>query len=282
MKNKGAGLQFVGLAGITQSCINAVMRYLQYGDIISRVLIITSDQSHALILHMETDEVVVVKSGFSSGYHGEGPHGFAFILALLHAYGIDIEEYLVDESIIEKIDGSRLTYSELQKIEESRPTRPSHWYKYIYVYGDEFENKMKLWKRFRNVIPYSIIDPRLFELAITFWEAPGDKILLGYRKLEDIVRSRCGIEEHGNKLFSKAFREDTSILYWPGINSAEQVGRANLFIGTFGAFRNRRAHKELDEDSRNQLSEFLALNQLFQLESESMLRPKESKHNDDN
>ena len=93
MKNKGAGLQFVGMAGITKSCTDAVLRYLQYGDIISKVLIITSDQSHALILRMETDEVVAVKSGFSSGYHGGGPRGFAYVLALLHAYEIDIEEY---------------------------------------------------------------------------------------------------------------------------------------------------------------------------------------------
>ncbi len=280
MKNKSTGLQFVGLVGITESCIDAVLRYLQYGDIISRVLIITCDQSHALILYMETDEVVVVKSGFSSGYGGEGPHGFAYVLALLHAYEIDIEEYVVNNSIIENIDSSQLTYSELQKIEDSRPVRPARWYDYIYVFGEKFDSKMRLWQNFPNVIPYSIIDPRLFDLAITFWEAPSDKIMLGYRKLEDIVRSRCGIEEHGTKLFSKAFRENTSILYWPDINSAEQAGRANLFIGTFGAFRNRRAHKELDEDSRNQLSEFLALNQLFQLESESLLRPKQDKLND--
>ena len=280
MKNKGAGLQFVGMAGITESCTYAVLRYLQYDDIISRVLIITSEQDHALILHMENDGVVAIKSGFSSGYHGEGPHGFAYVLALLHAYDIDIEEYLVNESIIEKIDGSRLTYSELQKIEESQPVRPARWYDYIYVYKDEFKNKLKLWSRFPNVIPYSIIDPRLFDLAITFWEAPDDKILLGYRKLEDIVRSQCDIEEHGTKLFSKAFMGDSSILYWPDIISAEQAGRANLFIGTFGAFRNRRAHKELNENSRNQLSEFLALNQLFQLESKSLLRPKEGEQND--
>ena len=280
MKNKGAGLQFVGMAGITESCTNAVLRYLQYGDVISRVLIITSEQNHALILHMESDGVVAVKSGFSSGYHGEGPHGFAYVLALLHTYDVDIEEYLVNESIIEKIDGARLTYSELKKIEESRPVRPARWYDYIYVYKNEFKNKLKLWGKFPNVIPYSIIDLRLFDLAITFWEAPDDKILSGYRKLEDIVRSRCDIEEHGTKLFSKAYMGNSSILYWPDINSVEEAGRANLFIGTFGAFRNRRAHKELNENSRNQLSEFLALNQLFQLESESLLRPKESKHND--
>ena len=280
MKNKGAGLQFVGLAGITQSCIDAVLRYLQYGDVISRVSIITSEQDHALILHMEDDGVVVIKSGFSSGYGGEGPHGFAYVLSLLHTYNIDIKEYLVNESIIEKIDASRLTYSELQKIEESRPARPSHWYHYIYVFKDKYESKVKLWSRLPNVIPYSIIDPRLFDLAINFWETPDDKIMLGYRKLEDIVRSRCGIEEHGTKLFSKAFMGNSSILYWPDINSAEQAGRANLFIGTFGAFRNRRAHKELEENSRNQLSEFLALNQLFQLESESLLRPRKGEQND--
>jgi hypothetical protein len=275
MKDKNTGLQFVGLAGITEPCTDAVLRYLQYGDVISRVMIFTSEQEHALILHMENGNVVVVKSGFSSGYGGRGPHDFAYVLALLHAYNNDIEEYSVNESIIESIDGSRLTYSELKKIEESRPFRPARWYDYIYAFKNEFETKEKLWNRFPNVIPYSIINPRLFDLAITFWEAPDDKILSGYRKLEDIVRSRCGIEEHGTKLFSKAFMGNTSILYWPDINPAEQTGRANLFIGTFGAFRNRRAHKELKENPQSQLSEFLVLNQLYQLESESLKRPNE-------
>ena len=60
-------IQFAGKAGITQSCINAILRYLQFNDSLSKVLIITNKQSHALVLYTEDHEIIAIKSGFSSG-----------------------------------------------------------------------------------------------------------------------------------------------------------------------------------------------------------------------
>jgi len=85
-------IQFAGEAGITQSCINAILRYLQFNDSLSKVLIITNKQSHALVLYTEDHEIIAIKSGFSSGYSGEGPKGFAYSLSHLDEYGIEIEE----------------------------------------------------------------------------------------------------------------------------------------------------------------------------------------------
>lgn len=268
-------LQFSGVPGITKQCVNAVLRYLQFGDSISKVIIVTSKQSHALIIYTEQHEIIAVKSGFTSGYIGEGSSGFAYVLSLLDAIEIDIEEYLVDVKIIEKIDNSRLTDLELRKIENSRPVRPTRWHNYIYDFRDRFSSKEELLARFPPVIPFSIIDQRLFDLSVSFWSSPGDKILVGYRRLEDVIRERCNLDGHGSKLFQKAFLGDKSVLVWDGLTSGEAAGRANLFTAAYGGFRNRRAHKEMKEDSKGDLVEFLTLNQLFELESTSKLRSEE-------
>ncbi len=264
-------IQFAGIAGITQHCIDAVLRYLQFGDSITKLLILTNNHNHALVLYTEQDEVIAIKAGFASGYPGEGPRGLAYILTLLNTLEIEINEFDVAKKVIEKIDCSCLTDSELDKIVNSRPVRPTRWRTYIYDYGNKYSTK-ELLARFPHVIPFTIIDSRLFDLSVSFWDAPGDKILQGFKRLEGLIRERCDLDDHGSKLFQKAFLGDKSILLWPGLNTGEITGRANLFISTYGAFRNRRAHKEIEEDSKSQLTEFLALNLLFILEAESTVR----------
>lgn len=264
-------IQFAGIAGITQQCIDAVLRYLQYGGSIKKIVILTNNHNHALVLYTEQAEVVAIKAGFASGYPGEGPRGFAYILTLLNTLEIEINEYDIARNVIEKIDCSRLTDSELDKIVNSRPVRPTRWRNYIYDLENKYSTK-ELLARFPYVIPFSIIDSRLFDLSASFWDAPGDKILQGFKRLEDVIRERCELDNHGSKLFQKAFLGDKSILLWPGLNTGEITGRANLFISTYGAFRNRRAHKEIKEDPKSQLTEFLALNLLFILEAESKVR----------
>jgi len=268
-------IHFVGNDGLTESCINAILRYLQFGDHILKALILTSEQDHALILYIEDDEIVAVRTGFTSGYPGEGPRGLAFVLSLLEKLEITIEEYDVKRNILEKINSGHLSNSELEKIEKLRPIIPIRWKKYIYDHDKNQLNKEALLKRFPPVIPFSIIDPRLFDLALSFWDAPGDKIFNGYKKLEDAIREHCHLDEYGSKLFKKAFLGDNSILHWPGLTSGEAVGRANLFIAMYGGFRNRRAHKEVAEDPKSELEEFLTLNLLFRLESRSKMRAKD-------
>jgi len=196
-------IQFAGEAGITQSCVNAVLRYLQFNDSLSKALIITNKNSHALVLYKEDHEIIAIKFGFSSGYPGEGSKGFAYILSLLDEYDIEIDEYEVKNNVIDNINRSRLKMTELEKIENSKPVRPSRW-RGDYVYKDRYSKKENLLSKFPYTIPFSIIDPRIFDLSISFWKAPGDKILTGYKRLEGVIRERCGLNDHGSKLFKKA------------------------------------------------------------------------------
>jgi hypothetical protein len=58
------------------------------------------------------------------------------------------------------------------------------------------------------------------------------------------------------------------MLTWPVNDDGEKNGRANLFTGTFMAYRNPRAHRE--HSSEELLAEFLLLNQLYRLEFEAV------------
>jgi hypothetical protein len=63
----------------------------------------------------------------------------------------------------------------------------------------------------------------------------------------------------------------TPFLSWGTDDPAEQVGMGNPFVSAFLAHRNPRAHRELDDDSLSQLSEFLLLNHLYRLEERAYM-----------
>jgi hypothetical protein len=68
-----SGISYVGLGGISLTCAKAVMSILVSGDDIQKATILTSNNAHGFLLQIGEDDLVAVKSGFSSGYKGEGP-----------------------------------------------------------------------------------------------------------------------------------------------------------------------------------------------------------------
>ena len=268
-RNLLAGIQYVGLSGISKDCKDAVMRLLQYRDEITLARILSCSNQHCLLLTVNPGDLIAVKSGFGSGYQGEGAHAFSYVLQLLDAHKIPIEEHDVGLDVIERLDNSSLTMADISKLNAARPIRPRRWPNYVSKSDWENKDKGAAWKEFNPVIPFAIIDSRISDLAISFWENPDDKLLTGYRRLEDIVRKRTGIKEHGAKLFSQAF-EGAAKLGWKKLNSGEQIGRGLLFKAAYMAHRNPRAHRELKEYAHEQLTEFLLLDNLFLLESKSV------------
>jgi len=212
-------------------------------------------------------DLLAVKSGFTSGYGGEGPHTFSYILQVLRAHCSNIDEYNVSEDLIERLDSSALTQLDIVTLDEARPIRPTRWYDYVLKDDLEITGDGRLFREFRPILPYAIIDGRIVDLALSFWDGPDDKLLTGYRRLEDIVRERTGINEHGAKLFSQAFLGPAAKLSWENLNSGEINGRGSLFASTYNAYRNPRAHRELESHSIELLTEFLLLNHLLEKES---------------
>lgn len=264
-----AGIEYAGLAGISKGCQDAVMRLLQYGDQVTHVRILTDSKTHCLLLTINVGDLVAVKSGFSSGYSGEGPHTFSYVLQLLESHGAEIEEFDVAKDVIERLDSSALTKSDLVSLDAANPVRPSRWYDYVSERDWEKARAGDFWREFEPVVPFAIIDTRITDLAISFWQDPDDRLLTGYRRLEDTVRKRTRIDEHGAKLFSRAFLGPSRKLGWKDLGESEHEGRSTLFVAAYKAFRNPRAHRERHEYRNQQLAEFLLLNHLFMLEKEA-------------
>lgn len=267
------GLQYHGLAGVSEACLNGVMRLIQYGDRITGARILSCGNTHCLLLTINNGDLVFIGSGFRSGYGGQGPRTFSQVLRLLEDHGAEIDEITVQQEILDRIDSTSLTRVDVEAMETARPRRPSRWYDYVYDDHWVDKGRRRIWSGFPPTIPFSIIDHRIIDLAVDFWEAPDERLLTGYRRLEDTIRARIESTEHGRKLFSLAFMGTDSKLLWKGVDGAEQAGRANLFTGAYMAHRNPRAHRELPGSSDQELAEFLLLNHLYMLEREARLRP---------
>src|ERR1041384_2793130 len=128
------------------------MRLLQYGDQITEARILSNDRDHCFLLINNIGDATAVKSGFSSGYSGEGPHAFSFVIQLLEAHGVRIREYNVSGELIERVDMSALTEKDIESIEFLRPVRPIRWHEYILDERWERDDVARLWQEFDPLI----------------------------------------------------------------------------------------------------------------------------------
>lgn len=266
-----AGIQYVGLDGITSSCIKAITRLLSSDELIKSASLITCNEHHAFILNTDFDEPIAVKAGFASGYSGEGSRGLATALVLLYRHNIEIEEYIVDSSFMERLASSCLLTKDIELIENGKPRRPSRWSDYVYDQKLELGEKGgHLTRHYPLAVPFAIIDDRIMDLAVSFPQNQDTAIISAYRRLEDLIRKRTGLSGEGSKLFSKAFMQEDSPLRWDVPDESEVKGRASLFSAIYMAFRNARVHREIPPSSDAELREFLLVNELYRLEAEAM------------
>lgn len=266
-----AGIQYLGLDGITQSCLVALVSLIGREDLITAAALLTCEQSHGFFIWTEFDEIIAIKAGFSSGYGGEGPRGLATALTLLQRHRVEVEEYVVDALFMDRLSASCLLQQDIDHVEQANPLRPRRWYDYVYAY----EHVVKLDGNglahcYNLSVPFGLIDHRIMDLALTFRSNPDGSIISAFRRLEDVFRVRTGLAGEGTRLFGNAFGGDNPVLRWDVPDLGECRGRAQLFSAAFMAFRNARVHRELQLDMKSALREFLVVNELFCLESEAM------------
>lgn len=263
------GLQYVGRAGTSAVCLDAILRILQFGDTINKARLLTHENRHCFLLHVNERFWVAVKSGFASGYAGEGPKTLAMALQILDLHKADIEEYEVAHPVLDRLDRSALKCADFATLMSVKPVRPLRWYEYLPRTYSRESDAEKLWQRFPMTIPFAALDGRLTDLALDFFNQPDEALMKGFRRLEEAVRSHAQVDGHGAKLFRKAFDSQKGVLVWQGLTPAETESRLNLFSAAFGACRNPRAHREIKSSRRDQVSEFLLLNMLFRMEREA-------------
>ncbi|MDP0502023.1 MAG: TIGR02391 family protein, partial [Verrucomicrobiota bacterium JB022] len=257
-----------------RACIDAILRFIHFGDVIDKAVILThesgSDCTHAIYLSINGGlEEIIVKAGFASGYPGEGPGGLAYVLSLLEALEVPIDESVLDGRMFQKIENCTVTSWNLEKLIEKNRVRPHRYSDYIYGIRSLRMDEGRWQTRFPVSMPYSLIDDRLIDLAVQFRNNPKNSLNNAHTRLEDTIRKRIESEEHGSKLFSEAFLGKNSKLEWEGLSDGVAAGRAKLFSDVYSGFRNRRMHREFDETNDEQLYEFLLVNQLFRLEAQA-------------
>jgi hypothetical protein len=170
------GIQYVGLAGSTRECEDAIVHLIQCGESVERTRILSNSNSHCLLLTVGGGDIIAVRSGFASGYGGTGPLAFSFVLQLLDLHGADIDEYEVSPAIIDRVDNARLSIGDIDKLDAMRPVRPSRWPDYVLQQHWQQAEDGTLWRNFPAIIPLAIIDSRLADLAKTFWDSADDRL----------------------------------------------------------------------------------------------------------
>jgi hypothetical protein len=268
-----AGIQYLGLDGITEPCVSAIGQQMSGNEITLKACLLTCESHHAFLLFTESNNVVAIKSGFASGYSGEGAHGLAKALMLLYRHNVEIEEYIVDQAFFERLEFSCLRQTDVEAIENGNPVRPRKWHDYVYDRGLNLHSeKQQLSRHYPAGIPFGLIDERIIDLAIKFRNDDDAAIIAAFRRLEDVVRTRTGLLGEGVKLFSKAFLSDDSPLGWDVSDEGELKGRGSLFGAAFMAYRNARVHREIKSGSLSSLREFLLVNELYHLEAEALTK----------
>ena len=276
-----ASIEYHGSPDTTASCVRAVERLLLYDPRIEDARLLTCgkghDARHGLLLATD-DGPVAIRTGFTSGYLGEGPRGLARTLHLLSLHRIMVGEIHVPKDLLDRLDRCLLTAGDLGQIETTRPKFGPDVYDYVHPYVATFAPNGSAWHASRPSIPYAVLDPRLFDLAVDFWIDPDAALMKAFRKLETIV-AECllasGVDSNdmpASKLFPGAFNKSDGPLIWRDLSSGEVVGRINLFVGTYSAYRNARVHREGEMDEQQALIELLAVNHLYLLERHAVER----------
>jgi hypothetical protein len=273
-----ASAEYHGTYGITRHCLEALARLIHYGEVIEKAKVLTwkvgQHCEHAFVLILESERMIFIKAGFTSGYDGEGPRGFSTALKLLQAHNIEIDEYRVTQELMIRLNASCLLDEDIDWLEYANPVRPLGLYDYLYDGQEKILQEL-----FPPVINFGLIDDRIFDLALNFQDNSDHSILTAFKRLEDIIRIRTQLpSESGVKLFSKAFLGEDSLLDWQDESPAEHNSKANLFKDIFGAFRNPRAHREVQINDQEAVREFMLVNELYCLEAKAVERKLVASH----
>jgi hypothetical protein len=278
-------IEYRGARGTTRACLESLANYLQESREKGVAILLSGPQdkykcrSHAFLLVVDGSPRLLISDGFSSGYMGEGPHGLISAISILVTSGWDINEIAVGEALFERLSTGLATWDDLRRILKRRTRPVSHVFGYVPRESLVRDEMRRQWQMVEVNIPLPLIDPRLLDIATRFWMDPDGLLGRAYRGLEDLVRRRCGFNganDHGAKLFSKAFGHDKSPLVWR-LNGEDSICYAPLFTATFSGFRNSRSHRDPGIESEHALArELLQLNQLYILEAQLVPRASAS------
>lgn len=256
----------------SRGALQALMNALQLQPAVTKVWLLTTDYDHALIVVYQDDKYIAIQGGLSSGRPSEGTKTLSKALAFIDSLGLSIHEILVPFGLMNRLIRGGLTQKDISTL-DAGGVGHGHWPNYILPEDWESSTTRQLWDTAEPMIPMAIIDPRLRDIAIRFWKSPDSALMDGYRRLECCIRGRIDCNSRGIDIFGKAFGGKQPQLAWQEELGSGDSARQLLFRGVFQAYRNARAHNELQTSPNESLTEFLLLNHLFLLEAAAVNAP---------
>lgn len=140
-------VEYLGRSGHTQSCLLAINAILNSGRLPERATIITHvydakshprQEDHLFVFwDWPFMPIVVIPSGFTSGYSGEGPSGFALAVCLIREKQVPTDVIFVDEQVFNALDKGKIIYTDDQVFKDIKSgSEPGHWPWYDWVRED--------------------------------------------------------------------------------------------------------------------------------------------------
>lgn len=270
-----AQAQYHGSHYTTQSCLDAIARLLSAHAWVDRALLLTNQSRHGFFLDVHEPEPIFIRCGFTSGYSGEGPAGLAIALHLFRRFDVEVEEVLVSEGLLRRLNENCLTKTDLAFIDDAEVVRPVRTHEYMFD-GLRYQGRPvdQMREQFKLAVPWLVLDDRLADLAIILSRDPDKAVFEAFRRLESQVKKRCELPlgVAGVDVFKKAFRGSGALLTWSDASAGELEGRAQMFEAAFMAYRNPRAHREEVGGTARAYREFYVVNELFLLEAEAVMK----------
>lgn len=194
----------------------------------------------------------IVRSGFTSGYGGEGPSATSRGLLLLLSVDAEIASRVVSGSLFDRIQRGDVAYDDLEGV-RLRGEPGLSWSTYVQGADWDVYNAGRTWADWTSAhLPLPLVTPGLQELVTDFRGHPEDAVVRAFRRVESRLRERLHAVTNlppglsGAKLINHAYSADKGILRWPDAEPGDSIhnGRRDLLVGSFAIHRNPRVHHE--------------------------------------
>ena len=268
-------IQYLGTP-YTQDCIEAIALVLQIEEQVETALVLTYDHNHCFLIKGYRS-LYLIRNGFRSDHISEGYKGFVKALKLLQTHQVDIKELIVTLKEFETIKQNSLGDNHIETFLNNPSSRTNTIYEYISNLDYMLDKPLKTDNYYPNGLPLALIDERILDLALKFKTDADSSIMNAYTRLEDIVREKIDSKKFSSSLMEDVFCSDLkknrlSIFKWESENEESSTAIGRLFVNTFKAYRNQRAHSEVKKSLKQLQREFLLINELYLLESEAIKR----------
>jgi hypothetical protein len=134
--------------------------------------------------------IYLIRKGFISGHISEGYKGFVKALKLLQKHEVETKELIITFKEFEIIKQNSLSDTNIESFLNSPYTRTNTIYEYISTLYYMLHQPLKIDNLYPRELPLTLIDERIFDLALKFKTNADSSIMNAYTRLEDIVREK--------------------------------------------------------------------------------------------